>query len=834
MDHLGIHVQGINQTSIPVYASPEKFRNRPIGFHAFPDHDSAECTIDQNEQLVVKQAVEETRQNRHRKISETKFVQQWLYFELLGEIFRDIPQYNNSDFMTAPDRHQRRFLKTDQLEGLLHKWYDFECTHAQGRIQRLVRAQLTLDRAKYFVFNCCSVRNFDSDIFEVRWDIDDGVSLAIIILGETLSHALRKIQSQAAFEIEGWSSSNLPFEGWGYSRYVLNCFQSNKWPAERVRSLCGQFKNSTTGLLYALSSQPSPIINQIRPPEEYSLYHYTQQDGSCHCRKHASDDFEEIVEDDNGLVGIEDPTLLPNIIRSNEIPLFRYTDGKLEVVSMSKSYDLQYTIFSHVWTDGFGNPKSNKINRCVLELFTELFQDIRLQRASSTTIGPPQTPELFWIDTLAIPVGDEWRDERIKAIRQMHDIYQHAQYTVVLDKSLMDVPKDSSYTMSAMRISISQWLRRLWTLQEAVLSRNCYFYFNDMVYSLESVEDLFEEEEKSLHTSGPEFARTYFNSILGEERKHGSIFRMRKPTAGLVASVWKAVQWRTTAHAHHETLALATLFNLETDPFADTSNSISDLGSEALQERMVKLLDLLADVDPCAIPSGMIFLPGPHLSRKGFRWAPQTWLSARPVDFPDPLSIEYGPAKLVEGSGLEVLFPGFRLHELVVHKSTVSRIAQVIRCCPDFHFPVDRALNEWYAVEMADKSDRTNHPGNLGDSDVAIICPRTTISHEPEIALLGSIRRPKRGMVHFEAMHRIWIKREIDQVKLDSCRSKFRNQKSLVHCVGEFLRTPQYWCVDGPELALEEKSGKDLWNMAFGVFRGTFAFRSGLPSAPST
>ncbi|MCJ1324701.1 hypothetical protein MMC10_001363 [Thelotrema lepadinum] len=824
MDHLGIQVQGITRMNLKVYASPENYRNCKIGFHAF--HESGgECTIDQNEQLV---ATGDSRQNRHKQSVETKFVQQWLYFELLREVFCDI-EYNYADFMTDVDHYQRRFLKTDRLKDLLHKWYDYECTHPEGRIQRLVRAQLALDRARHFVFNYCSVRNFQSKKFEVIWRIDDAVSLAILVLGETLSHALRKIQSEVAFEVQGWRPSDLSFEGWGYSRFVLNTFITNGWPAERVRALCGQFSNSTTGLLYALSSQPSSVNTEIHSAEHYSFYHHIQQDGFCQCKERTLvDGFEELDGDASDLVGIADAEQLPHIIRDDKIPLFRYIEGKLEIVPMSKAYDRPYTIFSHVWSDGFGNPETNQINRCVLDFFAELFRDIRTQRASSVIIEPPHTPDLFWIDTLAIPVGDEWQDERKKAIQQMHNIYRHAQYTVVLDKSLMGVPKDSSYTFSAMRISISAWVRRLWTLQEAVLSHNIYFYFNDTVYSLEGIEELFEEEEKSLHTSGPAFARTYFDSILGDERKRRLIFSTKKPTVGLVANVWKAVQWRTTAHPRHETLALATLFNLETDTFADASNSTSQLGNNALQERMVKLLDLLADVQPCPIPSGMIFLPGLHLSQKGYRWAPRTWLSACQIDYPDPLSIDYGPAKLIDGSGLEVLFPGFRLHEMAVLTSPAHKFTQVTpRCCPGFHFPIDRALHEWYAIEMADKPNQITHLEKLGDQKVAIICPRPVISQEPEIALLVAIRQERRGMVYVETMHRVWIRREMAQDKLEDCRSKFRKRTLGVHCVAEFLPEPQHWCVDGPERLKSDKPVKD-WTTAFSVIRGINAFKWGL------
>ena len=213
---------------------------------------------------------------------------------------------------------------------------------------------------------------------------------------------------------------------------------------------------------------------------------------------------------------------------------------------------------------------------------------------------------------------------------------------------------------------------------------------------MDRLESFFEEEDGTLDSSAPALGRTYYHSILGSDRqrrhKLGSGPLRKKTDTKFVANVWKATQWRTTEHRVHETLALATLFNLDTDSFADASNTVTsdnNIDEAELDFRMQKLLSLLSNQHPCPIPSGMIFLPGPRLSGKGFRWAPRTWLSGHPVEYPDPLSIDDKHAQLRDGEGLDVRFPGFRLHELEQERSKLHLCGKSLR------FPVDKELHEW-------------------------------------------------------------------------------------------------------------------------------------------
>jgi hypothetical protein len=147
------------------------------------------------------------------------------------------------------------------------------------------------------------------------------------------------------------------------------------------------------------------------------------------------------------------------------------------------------------------------------------------------------------------------------------------------------------------------------------------------------------------------------------ERYRKSTYQKNEPTAAFVASVWKAVQWRTTTHLIHETFALVVLFNVDTSRFADwTEIDPGTAGSQKECDNCVQeLMYLLSDISPCAIPPAMIFLPGPKLSEKGYRWASRTWLTEQQIDHPDPFSIA-APSSRLEREGLFVRYPGFLLH----------------------------------------------------------------------------------------------------------------------------------------------------------------------------
>ena len=673
-----------------------------------------------------------------------------------------------------------------------------------GSVRRLLHAQLVLERARYYVSEFCSIVALDK---RPKWSpLDHKVVISIMVLGETLSSALTKIQRKTKFSLRGWSDHDYSRQGWGYSEDVLRTFlQKPKWCLKTVAMLQGVMRNSTIGLLYAL---------EMRPEERHDIEHESCTKTKCmatingkqierenpkpfHSRDCNGDGCKEVGPDTQDLI---------SAIDQKEIPLLRYRpkDGKVDVERMNASCNKEYVIFSHVWVDGFGNQKTNTMNKCVLDMFRSTFTDVKKENVYQQELGNVQTPENFWIDTLAIPIGENCGNQRKKAMKSMHEIYRNAKYTVVLDYGLMNVDKGEGYTQPAMRITLSNWMTRLWTLQEAFLSKNLYFKFHDQVYSMDRLERLFQNEDEPLHSTLASLCRTYYHGILEKESRnmHGpdSVPEELVTAPRFVATVWKAVQWRTTAHRQHETLSLATLFNVDTDAFADTSDTVKmkEFSKEELNERMQKLLDFLAARNPCAIPPGIIFVPGPRLCKQGYRWAPESWLSGHPVEPPDPVTVQLRPARLNVPHGLEVWYPGFRLHKLKPLMNDHIFGADN----STFHFPADRSLWQWYHASPADENmpqqpiaqrqAREEKP-----RDLATIAPQLLATNAKEIGLLVEITREQSSILFVEILQRIYINGESDPNVMQDQKTKFLEPSSEPMFCGERLPSDQHWCVDG-------------------------------------
>jgi hypothetical protein len=451
-------------------------------------------------------------------------------------------------------------------------------------------------------------------------------------------------------------------------------------------------------------------------------------------------------------------------------------------------------ILSHVWADGFGNSKANTLPICRLKSFIEVFERlVRAQRALHAGDAPDrlQATIPFWIDTLAVPIGEKYKAERRLAIKNMHLTYTNAAYTVVLDAGLMAQERGSTYAETAMKITTSHWMTRLWTLQEAFLSKRLFFNFKDMLVDMDQLEHL---RDESLASSVPLAAQSYYRALLGPERRNRNIEQNLSINTSLLASLWKAVQWRTTSHRQHETLALATLLRLNTDHFYD-SEIVPANQSEAIQarldEKMQSLLNLIALASERAIPAGLIFLPGPRLSAKGYGWAPKTWMTGQNSEHLDLLSSSQLGAELKE-EGLLVRCPGFRLHRVGSHGGPIKR---------QFVFPSDSLLRDWLSVSDADP-EPIQAPL---DKSLAIITMSQKMRTAPQIALLVAIHRVEGRTLYVRIVKRVWICTETKPSRIDLLQKMFRATMSQAIC-GESLTSEQKWCVDGPECENPEPS----------------------------
>ena len=351
-------------------------------------------------------------------------------------------------------------------------------------------------------------------------------------------------------------------------------------------------------------------------------------------------------------------------------------------------------------------------------------------------------------------------------------------------------------------------MTRLWTLQEAFLSKHLYFKFSDQVYSMDRLERLFQKEDEPLHSTLASLCRTYYHGILEKESRGlhepDSAAEELVTAPDFVATVWKAVQWRTTAHRQHETLSLATLLHVNTDAFVDSSDTaaIPNYSQAELNQRMQKLLDLLAARNPCAIPPGIIFAPGPRLREQGYRWAPESWLSGNLVELQDSVTSQVRTARLNVPHGLEVWYPGFRLHNLMNQDRSMNEDNkkggnELLTDLSTFYFATDSSLWQWYRALPAEKLASRLRRAPKEPRNLAIVVPQVLASNAKEIGLLVEISREQSSILFVEILHRIYINGESDPKVIQWLRAEFLKPDFGSMLCGEKLPSDQHWCVDG-------------------------------------
>jgi hypothetical protein len=121
----------------------------------------------------------------------------------------------------------------------------------------------------------------------------------------------------------------------------------------------------------------------------------------------------------------------------------------------------EFMAVSHVWEHGWQGDSERGICTRTLDVLVFVANLFGL--------------EWIWIDIAMIsgkPVP------RISAISSMNFVYTASKVTVVFDRLLLSM-KDGSDRERVMAISLTDWMTRVWTMQEALLSRDLVFLFGD-------------------------------------------------------------------------------------------------------------------------------------------------------------------------------------------------------------------------------------------------------------------------------------------------------------------------------------------------------------------
>ncbi|KAK4206886.1 hypothetical protein QBC37DRAFT_434290 [Rhypophila decipiens] len=728
-----------------------------------------------------------------RRLDFWPFLQSWLFFGLLYTVVQENQQPIITFEALRGGTSSLPHVTTEGLDGALEKWH----LHVVDLSQRdpnaarilMVRVEEVLKLAKKVVHRNLAVTDRDPKPFYMtcgfsgpRKTAEGPLSLSFMILGETLAARKAAIVRENKLQISGWLD-DMTNDGWGPSGHVLQEMKKAEWCPHTIKILRSRLQSHTTLMLAAFLSHKDTTQGR-----EHALHNRDAQENPCtehkckfksemlgrYATKHTLDCEGEKCKT-RGMKGPDMGQIL-DILSKSEIPSISLTmvnenDFEFSVRSHPRrpkdsenTVDDEipkYATISHVWSDGWGNEDSNRLYHCQLVFLHQLLQSgLRLSGAATNQIP-------FWMDTLVIPVIQDptvikvlkarnISIERFKilkkeAISQIHDVFFDSEFTVVVDNGLYEIASDKFPCQTAMMILASGWMKRLWTLQEAFLSRRIYVALGGGVGENSPVKDfdyLIDYELRSdSHAANPLplLTKRYLTESLIHRHRYRAVDQQRRSkstarahlseevtTPGqlevaiqgytLITDAWRAARWRTTSNPAHETLALATLLNMDYSQTAigvagltqPTYKSMDKKETEESDKRVMEFWDLFQKERPGSIPAGLIFLPGDRLTIEGYGWAPRSLLDVfqAHMEHSDPFPAAerraFFPTKIHPEWGLHVRYPGFLLH-----CKNEQRVREIMRSNisdekPPLIFPANGSYLEWYSVRPADSVPTNN------------------------------------------------------------------------------------------------------------------------------
>ncbi|RDW78977.1 uncharacterized protein DSM5745_05829 [Aspergillus mulundensis] len=560
------------------------------------------------------------------------FLQNWLFFGVLWEVFGPINKGGKHHYIKQQGGHpygtitvvglEERILElTSFISALIGGGEKATADHIGHRIEQCLQT----------VSRLCRIAKCDGDPRPgfTTWPLSPEIDLSIRTLSQRLAWSFATGVMPLVFDSY---TGGLEFPcAW----LPLKRLQDSGWCPSEVAMVEETFTSASAYYTSQLESPPSAtqkdhsqctrslcMARQLNE-ETYRTAHTTPD---CDCSHHGPliNEVTSILESGGiPLLSITPIKKEPHI----RVAVEKYTEGK------------KYIAFSHVWSDGLGNPSQNTLPQCQLlriqSLLDELVSGIRsvdlVNRLAFRELwkkkfhGPSL---LFWMDTMCIPVADEHRELRSKAIKSMKAVYERAFRVLVLDGDIQSF-SSSDYTQSFMRIRLSAWMRRLWTLNEGVLAHKLRVKFADGFFDVQARSKIQQDEaydselEQTKYTYGTpmrdadnfhwKFRLLRINVISEPDprmvRKTTSDSASTPPEAKrcfAIMEAFSAALYRSTSKERDEMLCFASLIGWD----------ISLLKGLPFEDHMHALLSTEKQ-----LPQGMLFLAGPRMRQRGWRWA---------------------------------------------------------------------------------------------------------------------------------------------------------------------------------------------------------------------
>lgn len=541
---------------------------------------------------------------KHLRNNLAAFVQLWLFFGVLEE-FLGVEQDHDEWVVTTERGH--RVISTSHLCEKLDAWW-VRIKQLDGTQQLEIRARidLVLDYMHTIHSNLSGTTediilavqagsgSYHSDL------LPDELNLSLDVLHNTLSLA-----RNFAF-----LDAPLPIPAYSKSRLVHDQLAKNGWFSSEVSRLEQECSAVSCYFSSRLGVLGLPTIHAKCSHWQCEAWQINQ---SSYQTKH--------VKTLCDCTFVDVPTeRTAEIIRASQIPCLRLDrDGKrLELVAIDQSAPIRFIAISHVWADGLGNHAANALPHCQVRLIQE-----RVNVVTNLGVKPlvPSDNQLFWMDTLCIPVGKGFEVERNTAIAEMVTIYRISGTVLVLNNELNNISVGRSPWELSGRITRTTWFRRLWTLHEGVLAQKTVFQLQDGSVDLSELQTAVQGWDVS-SKSQDLLCRLIFTETCQPYSK--LLLFKSKSLSSRVQDIWAAVQWRNTSYQEDETVCLANMLGLDLSSIL----AVSRYDSEAKIKRMKAFILLQKHFPQASIFQGDYsdLIRRSATARIGFEWAPRSFV----------------------------------------------------------------------------------------------------------------------------------------------------------------------------------------------------------------
>ena len=430
-----------------------------IGFKTFPqDHGYTSTGAKLGEDIIV---------------LDPAFLQSWLFFGLLAEVFGDSEmQFDSMDFINT--QSDLPMLTTKEMSRYIWYW--------QAKIQHedyddAVEHAKEVDKCLELVHQITNKLSQSIDATYLG-SLANSFLLPIMLIAEHLCRSRREIISrsnpqnlrwdfpplQKALSKAGWCPGELFVINQDCNltcKYYLSMIDRNeleKHNPDNISLKKDHSKCTSYGTCQAHQIEMSTY------PTRHTIHCQGSLNNSYPACKRIGPPIKEIA----------------SILEEGSYTLLTYGfDGENPQVYPAKPENV-YVAISHVWSDGLGNKEDNTLQEC---------QVSRIQKLVNELYDTEFHPVKFWIDTFGVPVGPQYDHLKQKAINRMADTYRLANKVLVLDNCLQYCSQECSWVEMNMRIRYCPWMTRVWTMMEGMSNSSVFFQFDGKAMQADDLRD---------------------------------------------------------------------------------------------------------------------------------------------------------------------------------------------------------------------------------------------------------------------------------------------------------------------------------------------------------